>query len=312
MSTPDDSNDQQSSRSVHIADTEVRELLEGAIDMHVHPSPSPFPRRVGIYDAAAQAASAGFAAIFVKSHHHSMVTDVIAAREVHGELPIPVFAGVALNDQVGGLNPYAVDLALQLGGRIVWFPTISSGQHIHAHSGGLNFPTASITLRPNTAISIVDDEGKVREEVRDILAMIKDHDAVLNGGHLGADQMNVLITTAHEMGLRRIVVSHPNYVIGASSTQCAEWVEKGVRFEHCLCMYDERSSFYHWNVDVLLEYMKATGVESTQLGSDLGQKANPLPVEAFAGVVRQLLDAGVSPTDVRRVVSGTARETAGL
>lgn len=293
-------------------DSEVQDLLQGAVDMHVHPSPSPFPRRLGIYEAAAQAADGGFSAIFVKSHHHSMVTDVQAAREVTGELPIPVYAGVALNDQVGGLNPYAVDLALQLGGRIVWFPTISSGQHIHEHSGGLNFPTASMKLRDNTAISITDGDGRVREEVRDILGLIKEHDAVLNGGHLGADQLNVLIATAHEMGMRRIVVSHPNYVIGASSAQCAEWVDKGVHFEHCLCMYDERSSFYHWTIDVLLEYVKATGVENTQLGSDLGQAKNPLPTEAFASIVRKLLDAGVSAPDIRRMVGGTARETAGL
>ncbi|MGH9043843.1 MAG: DUF6282 family protein [Acidimicrobiales bacterium] len=304
--------DEDAAGAPHIEDAEVLDLLDGAVDMHVHPSPSPFPRRVGIYAAAAQAASVGFSAIFVKSHHHSMVTDVEAAREVNGELPLPVFAGVALNDQVGGLNPYAVDLALQLGGRIVWFPTISSTAHINEHQSGLNFPTASVKLRDNTAISVTDDDGKIRTEVLDILGLIKEHDAVLNGGHLGADQLNVLINAASGMGISRIVVSHPNYVIGASSAQCGEWVSKGVHFEHCLCMYDERSSFYHWRVDVLLEYMKATGVQSTQLGSDLGQKKNPLPVEAFASIVRKLLDAGVSKADIRRLVSGTARETAGL
>ena len=304
--------DHHSHQSVHIADDEVRELLDGAVDMHVHPSPSPFPRRVGIAEAAAQAADAGFRAIFVKSHHHAMVTDVQAAREAAGGLALPVYAGIALNDQVGGLNPYAVDLALQLGGRVVWFPTISSAQHIHEHSGGLNFPSASMKLRNNTAISVTDDAGQVREEVLDILSMIKEHDAVLNGGHLGADQLNVLIQTAYAMGLRRIVVSHPNYVIGASSAQCAEWVDKGVHLEHCLCMYDERSSFYHWSIDVMLDYIKATGVENNQLGSDLGQKDNPLPVEAFASVVRKLLDAGMSADDIRRLVGGTAAETAGL
>lgn len=241
-----------------------------------------------------------------------MVTDVRAAAEAVGGLPIPVFSGVALNDQVGGLNPYAVDLALQLGGRIVWFPTISSGQHIHVHSEGLRFPTASMKLRENSVISIVGDDGDVRPEVRDILSLIKEHDAVLSGGHLGADELNLLIRTAHEMGLRRIVVSHPNYVIGATAAQCAEWVALGARFEHCLCMYDERSSFYHWDVDVLLEYVKAAGVENSQLGSDLGQQDNPLPVDAFGVMVRKLLDAGVSHTDIRRLVGGTARDLADL
>lgn len=304
--------DHSTDMNVHIANEKVASLLQGAVDMHVHPGPSPFPRRVGIYHAAAQAAGAGFSAIFVKSHHHSMVTDVQAAQDVHGSLPLPVYAGVALNDQVGGLNPYAVDLALNMGGRIVWFPTISSGKHIHEHSGGLNFPSASIQLRHNTAISLTKDDGTVKEEVRDILSLIKEHDAVLNGGHLGPDQLDVLITTAHEMGLRRIVVSHPNFVIGASSAQCAEWVAKGARFEHCLCMYDERSTFYSWKIDVLLGYIKAVGVENTQLGSDLGQRNNPLPVEAFAEIVQKLLDAGMTEADIRRLVGGTARDTAGL
>lgn len=42
-------------------DTEVDEMLRGAVDLHVHPSPSPFPRRIGIADAAMDAEGRDFA-----------------------------------------------------------------------------------------------------------------------------------------------------------------------------------------------------------------------------------------------------------
>ena len=40
-----------------------------------------------------------------------------------------VFGSIALNSMVGGLNPSAVDLALAMGAKVVWFPTISAPHH---------------------------------------------------------------------------------------------------------------------------------------------------------------------------------------
>lgn len=291
---------------------EVKDLLVDAVDLHVHPGPSPFPRRIGIFEAARQAKEAGFRAIFVKSHHHSMVSDIHAVRDAVGSLPIPVYSGVALNNQVGGLNPYAVELALQQGGRIVWFPTIASDKHICVHNDELKFPSPSTAMRKDVPVQIRDEQGDVRPEVRDILTLIREQDAVLACGHLDVPDIDVLIRTAHQMGLRRILVNHPNYISGATPAQCAEWVEFGARFEHSLCMYDERSTYFHWKIDVLLGYLKAVGVQRTMLCSDLGQKNNPLPVEAYGTVVQALLNAGVPATDIRHLVGGNAGELAGL
>ena len=37
----------------------------------------------------------------------------------------PVFGGLVLNNSVGGLNPAAVKASAEIGGKFVWFPTIS-------------------------------------------------------------------------------------------------------------------------------------------------------------------------------------------
>lgn len=286
-----------------MTDIEVSELLQGTVDLHVHPAPSPFPRELGLLEAARQAHEAGFKAIIVKSHHHSMVTDVLAVSDAVGGLPLPVYSGVALNNQVGGINPAAVELALNLGGRIVWFPTISSGRHICVHNEELKFPKTAKPFRKDVPTAVLDDNGEILPEVHDVLDLIKDSDAILSGGHMGVEELDAVIRAAAAKGIEKIIISHPNFVIGAEPERCREWTQFGVMFEHELCMYDNRSSFYHWELDTLLEYMKVVGVEHTMIGSDLGQKGNPFPVDAYRKIVRGLLDLGVSNTDIRRITS---------
>ena len=300
---------------VTIDDTEVAELLVGAVDLHVHASPSPFPRRLSIAEAAWQAHEAGFRAILTKSHHHSMVTDIRAASEALGGLPIPVVSGVALNNYVGGLNPYAAELALAQGGKMVWFPTISSHAHICVHEAegeNLKFPTNNLGLRHTAEINILDVEGALKPEVLDILEVIKNHDAIMSCGHLDPDQIDILIAQASSMGIERILVNHPNFVIQAEPERVARWVELGARIEHSICQYDDRTSFYQWGLDVLITYITAAGIDNTLLGSDLGQSGNPYPIDAYARIVRGLLDAGLPKDAVRKLINDNPAELLGI
>jgi hypothetical protein len=282
----------------------VARVLKGSVDLHVHPAPSPLPRRVDAVEAAQAAESIGMRAIVVKSHHHSTVTDVLAlGRDLNG-LPVKVFGGIALNSAVGGLNPYAVDLALKLGGRIVWFPTIGSPQHIahHAAHPDLKFPKLAVHVREERPIDVLDENGELRPEVHDIIGLIKEHDAILASGHMAPDRILAVFEAAHAAGVRRLLVNHPNFVVEATHEQGRRFVELGAVIEHSLCMYDDRSSFYNWDIDVLLGWIGAVGADRSTLGSDLGQMKNPLPSEAFTNIVGQLLDAGLSEADVEAMV----------
>jgi hypothetical protein len=282
----------------------VARVLKGSVDLHVHPAPSPLPRRVDAVEAAQAAESIGMRAIVVKSHHHSTVTDVLAlGRDLNG-LPVKVFGGIALNSAVGGLNPYAVDLALKLGGRIVWFPTIGSPQHIahHAAHPDLKFPKLAVHVREERPIDVLDENGELRPEVHDIIGLIKEHDAILASGHMAPDRILAVFEAAHAAGVRRLLVNHPNFVVEATHEQGRRFVELGAVIEHSLCMYDDRSSFYNWDIDVLLGWIGAVGADRSTLGSDLGQMKNPLPSEAFTNIVGQLLDAGLGEADVEAMV----------
>jgi hypothetical protein len=297
-----------------VSEDRVVRVLEGAVDLHVHPAPSPLPRRIDAREAGELAGEAGFEAIVVKSHHHSTVMDVLALGEPGGNgSGARVYGGIALNSAVGGLNPHAVDLALKMGGRIVWFPTIASPQHIAHHRAhpDLKFPKLAVQLQPEEPIDVLDGNGQLKPEVHRILESIAEADAILASGHMAPASITAVFEAAREKGVRRMLVNHPNFVIEASYDDARHWVGLGALIEHSLCMYDDESAFYHWDLETLVKWIEAVGAEHSTLGSDLGQMANPLPTESFRKMVSGLLDRGMPERDVRGMVADNPRQLLG-
>jgi hypothetical protein len=294
----------------------IDRLLDGAVDLHVHPYPSPFPRRMDAAEAAQRAADAGMRAIVVKSHHHDTSTDVAALR-AHGidASGIDVFGGSAVNTQVGGLNPHAVNLSLAMGGRVVWFPTIASPKHIehHREHPQLKFPTLAVDLIPEQPIDVwTNGARELRPEVHEILSMIADADAVLASGHMPAPSIIAVFEAAKEHGVRRMVVNHPNFVIEATKEEVKQLAELGALIEHSLCMYDEESSFHNWQIDTLVEWIRWVGPERSSLGSDLGQAGNPAPADSFRKICGRLLEAGMTEREVRMLVADNPARLLGV
>ena len=294
----------------------VDRILRGAVDPHCHPFPSPYPRRIDVREAAEHYADAGFRAFVAKSHHHSTAPDVALLKR-HGldETGVEVLGAVALNNHVGGLNPHAVNLCLAQGGRVVWMPTISAPNHIeHARATGLKFPALAIPLIDDEPIDVfVDGEGsRLRDEVHDVLRMVADADAVLASGHIPAPWILAVFEAARDAGVTRMVLNHPNFVIEATKEEVAKIADLGAVVEHSLCMYDEDSTFHQWELGVLLEWIALVGPERTQLGSDLGQRNNPLPVESYRKLCGRMLDAGMDEREIRMMVADNPARLLGL
>ncbi len=289
-------------------------ILEGAVDMHCHSGPSPFPRKMDHVEAAQQAESVGMRAIVVKSHHHPTVMDIRAMAPRLAGVKTQVFGSIALNSMVGGLNPSAVDVALKMGGRVVWFPTISSRQHQEHQAAhpDLKFPKPSVPLRKADIVDIVTDSGDLRPEVPVILAQIAEAGAVLAAGHMAPDRIQMLLDAARKAGVTRMIVNHPEYVIKATREQVAKFAESGAIIEHECCMYDADSEFHHWDAKDLKEWIDLVGPERSSIGSDLGQVNNPSPIDSFKKMLGQLHDCGVSERDLRLMVRDNPARLLGL
>jgi hypothetical protein len=289
-------------------------LLQGAVDLHSHPYPSPYPRRIDILEAARHYGAAGFRAIVVKSHHHSTAMDVgLLMRHGLGDTGVETVGAVVLNNHVGGLNPHAVNLALAMGGRFVWFPTISSPQHIeHARQANLRFPTLAVPLIGEEPVDVWDG-GALKPVVHQVLRMVAEADAVLASGHMDPRSILAVLEAARDAGVRRMVVNHPNFVIEASKEEVVKMADLGALIEHSLCMYDEASTFFQdWSIETLVEWIRTVGPERSCLGSDLGQENNPLPVESYRKICGLLLDAGLSEGDLRMLVADNPSRVLGL
>src|SRR3569833_1732741 len=187
----------------------IAAVLDGLVDLHVHSGPSPFPRRFVHVEAAQDGARIGMRAMVAKSHHHNTQMDLLAMKGRLSGVAATAYGGIALNSTVGGLNVHAVRMCLRMGGKVVWFPTISSGRHNKNHPKNKTNPT---TTEPLTLerIDIVDENGALKPEVIEILDEIKEQEAVVHGGHMYPAYIRTLFQAAKERGMKRMDVSPPD------------------------------------------------------------------------------------------------------
>ncbi|GMA90994.1 DUF6282 family protein [Homoserinibacter gongjuensis] len=286
-------------------------VLTGAVDLHTHSGPSPFPRRINHVEASYDAARIGMRAILIKSHHHNTVMDLLAMRDLLADAPTPAYGGVALNSEVGGINPSAVAVAIKMGGRAVWGPTVSAAQHIAAHSHDDGFPTAGSDLEEKVE-SVFDDTGKVSAETVRVTQLIAKADIMLSGGHLDVESQKALFATAKENGVRRILLHHPDFIVGASENDVEELLSYGAFVEHEMSMYHPGVPAPGWPITRLIDWIERVGPERTVIDSDLGQEGNPLPVDGYLYVTQQLLDHGISEKDVRQMMCHNTAYLLGL
>jgi hypothetical protein len=294
-----------------ISEVHVNELLVGAVDMHCHSGPSVMPRRLDHIEALEEAASAGMRALLFKDHYYSATPITELLKERYKHLGVAMFSGVPLNNTSGGLNPYAVDHGLKLGARLVWMPTFSAGNHIRHNYRGRMLQTKEPMMTP-TMLTVVDDLGRLKDEVKVILDQIAERDAVLSAGHLHISEIWPLFEEAKKRGVKRRLVQHPTYTIDATLADIKELVGGGAFVEHSLCMFIDESRFKHWTGEELKEMIDAGTVEQTILGSDLGQVKNPTPVTGFRAVIRLCLELGFTDAQIRKLVGGNAARLLGL
>lgn len=292
-----------------MTDPRIDALLIGAIDLHCHSGPSVMPRSLNHVQAIHEAEAAGLRAILFKDHYYS-VTPVAELLKETMKPKIELLTGVPLNNTSGGLNPYAVEHGFKLGARLVWMPTFSAANHIR-HSHRRQFLPTKEKMLPPTALSVVDAKGALLDEVKIILDQIADYDAILSAGHLHISEIWPLFTEAKKRGVKRLMVNHPTFLIDCNAADMKELAAMGAFLEHSCCMWAGVQG-KHYTLESLDVVIKAGGVDSTIIGSDLGQVGNPSPVEGFRHVIGMCIELGYSDDDIRKMISTNAARLVGL
>jgi hypothetical protein len=293
----------------------VSNLLKGAVDLHCHSGPSVMPRDLTHIQAMKEVAQAGFKAMLIKDHYYSATPITEMLNEEFKHLNVTLFSGVPLNNSVGGFNKHAVDHGAKLGAKLVWMPTFSSKNHCDSPFGiKAGFPHTTKKMIPFDPLTPIDDKGEVKDEVKEILDMIAEHDIILSGGHLHISEIFKVFAEAKKRGVKRLLVNHPTFIVDASHDDIRELVKMGAYIEHSLCMFIPvgKRPKSMLPIEELGALITSAGVDNTILASDMGQKGIEHPVVGFRNVIKECIRIGYGDADIRKMVATNPLRLLGL
>ena len=214
--------------------------------------------------------------------------------------PFVMYGGLALNYEVGGLNPKAVQTALEMGAKVIWLPTVDAENDCrkHGRSGG---------------IRMTDDRGVPTSELRRIFTLIKEYDAVLATGHISPNEIRCVVDSARNIGVRKVVLTHPEYwVVDMSLESQKELVlDYDVILERCF-MQPLKSGKWISNAERNLDAIRKLGAESTILSTDCGNPSTPPWEISMQQYLQFMADHNVSQEKLRSMVQTTPARLLGL
>lgn len=295
---------------------QVRDLMVGACDLHIHSGPDVVPRQQDIIEVARDAAKVGMKALAIKDHNTITADRAALVHSVLGDA-IQVLGTIVLNHAVGGFNAEAVEKALRLGARIVFMPSMDAALTIeNVRVNGttpwlLPFVSRSDPRDGLTVLNEWPNGDRIIPDVQEILRLIAQYDAILDTCHLSARECSHLVDAANDAGVKRIIVTHPNCSVNPMTIdEQKELVVKGAylsyAFVPCMPLFDRQHP-----ADVA-KMMSAVGFERCLLFSDFGQIVNPPSVEGYQMFLANLLAVGVDPEDLKKAASENPMRLLGL
>jgi Family of unknown function (DUF6282) len=291
----------------------VDKILTNAVDPHVHSGPSIAPRALDHLDLLREMSAAGFAAVVTKDHDYAGTATAALITKQFPELRAKIFSGIALNNVVGGMNPYAVEHTAAMGGKIVWMPTLAAENHLRwEKTSKWVHPATTQKIRPATAVPVLNPDKSVRDDAKEVLDAIAKNDLVLASGHLHVSETWRIFEEAQRRGVKRLIFTHPEDIVGASLNDVKGIAAMGAKVEHSICMFLDGSKFQSRTGEDLRQQIDAAGVANTILCSDLGQVGLFSPLEGFKRGVELCMDLGYSDADIHTMVSTTAANVLGL
>ncbi len=269
-------------------------VWRGSVDIHAHAAPDPVAaRRHDALDLARACRAAGMRAIIFKSHEYPTVpTAHVINRVVEG---FTVFGAISLDDEVGGLNPFALEASAKMGAAKVWMPTFCAAHWRRTR------------MNRSDGIEILDADGRLLPVVHELLDIVERHEVILGTGHLAPEEQQVLVPEARRRKIKT-VITHAEVTPVPELT--AEFSRLGAFVEHAYIAV--AGGLGSHSFASIAASIREAGVEQAILSTDLGQAHNPSPPEGMRMFIAGMLQQDFTDAEVERMVKENPAHLVGL
>lgn len=283
---------------------DVKELIRGGYDLHVHSAPDVLPRKMDDIEMAKRIEESGMAGYAIKSHYFctseraQLIRQLFPACDAVGTM--------TLNSSVGGINPSAVEMAARSGAKLIWFPTCDSAhERAYVLSGKYKKQPYWATIVQEMAadgnaaptVTVLDEKGGLTEEAYTVLKVMAKYNLILATSHMSHEETFALVKGAADVGLKKIIITHADFpTTFYTIEEQKKLVDMGAYIEHCYTTWATGKV----DLETSIEQIKAIGADHVILATDLGQKANIYPDEGMLAYATKLYEAGFSAEDVRK------------
>jgi hypothetical protein len=284
----------------------ARQLLEGAIDLHVHPRPSTRSRLLDSREIVEQAERAGMRAVLLKDHNRPTDADAWHANALN--LGTRAESSVCLNASAGGVNPAAAEVALQSGARAVFFPTDSARNDRlfwSRHSEKPGFKGKVIgepERRWKLDVSVLDGAALVDEALA-VIRLCAEAGALVCTGHLDASEISAVVEACGQLGAR-VCVTHAPVFTNADAGLLGGWASAGAFLElvAVFCCDESLPKSVRRSFASEAALVDQVGAGAFVLSSDLGQAGNLPPADGLGAFIDALLAEGIDESDIEIMV----------
>lgn len=274
-------------------------MITGIADLHVHGAPSLVARHGPDHEVLGAHGAAGVSFAVLKAHEGSTVERAALADARHATDGVEVVGGIVLNSPVGGANPDAVSVAGQLGGRVVWMPTVSAPAHQAATASSELAVHRGLAFRE---VAVLDDTGAVLPAWQEVFEVVAAHDLVLASGHLSCRETLTVFRAARAAGVRRLLCNHPRMpFLGWDDAVAPELAALGAYVELGILP------------DILTDGPPSTTLPQVYphqliaFGGDLGHADYPTLAQALPGWLAEL-ERGVGESGAEAILTVHGRE----
>jgi hypothetical protein len=146
----------------------------------------------------------------------------------------------------------------------------------------------------------LDEKNNLLPQVKEICALIAEGDIILASGHLSIKEIVPLVKEAWDVGVKRILINHPEYIVNGSASVQKGLAQMGACIEHTLLSM--MPMWFRKDPKEIVRMVKKVGPEHTILSADFGPAHHPPPQEGMRMFIRMTLELGISPQEIELMV----------